>query len=88
MTASIVFRRQNGAKQTRSGLNNRARGSAPGCSGFGRQPDKQNGTERPEGRPWNGPAVLRRHCLPKLSTNIFKIERQFIFRLHMRCIII
>jgi len=38
MTASIVFRHPQGAKQTRSGLNNRARGSAPVVAGLGGSP--------------------------------------------------
>ena len=64
MTASPVFRRPQGAKQTRSGLNNRARGSAPVVAGLGGSPTSKM-ERRPEGRPWNGPMVAtHRHCLP------------------------
>jgi len=64
MTAYIVFRRPEGAKQTRSGLNNRARASAPVVAGLGGSPTSIMKRFPHRGNKRNEPAALRRHCLP------------------------
>jgi len=67
MRRAIVFRRPEGAKQTRSGLNNRARGSAPVVAGLGGSPTSIMKRFPHRGNKRNEPAERRGHCLPNCS---------------------